>query len=77
MNPFVFVVLGAILLVLLYLAHTTLRVVQPYERGIISVLGRLSGAKGRGLLPIPHTRNVNLRLTPNHLSDDTSDTFFL
>ncbi len=76
MNPFAFVILGAILLVLLFLARAALRMVQPYARRIISVLGRWHSAQGRGLLLVfpflSRTRNVDLRL-----SGDPSDTFFL
>ena len=43
MSPLLFVVLGAIVLLL----------VQQYERGVIFVLGRLTGAKGPGLFLVP------------------------
>jgi regulator of protease activity HflC (stomatin/prohibitin superfamily) len=53
MSPFLFVVLGAIVLLLVILALSAIRVVQQYERGVIFVLGRLTGAKGPGLFLVP------------------------
>ena len=53
MSPFFFVVLGAIVLLLVILALSAIRVVQQYERGVIFVLGRLTGAKGPGLFLVP------------------------
>ena len=53
MNLLVIIVLGAIVLVLVFLALSAIRVVQQYERGIIFVLGRLIGAKGPGLFLVP------------------------
>jgi regulator of protease activity HflC (stomatin/prohibitin superfamily) len=49
----VFSVLGAIVLLLVFLALSAMRVVQQYERGVIFVLGRLTGAKGPGLFLVP------------------------
>lgn len=48
-----FQVLGIIVLVLVIVALSAIRVVQQYERGVIFVLGRLTGAKGPGLFLIP------------------------
>ena len=48
-----FLVLGIIVLVLVIVALSAIRVVQQYERGVIFVLGRLTGAKGPGLFLIP------------------------
>ena len=53
MNLFVFFLLGAVVLVLIILALSAIRVVQQYERGVIFVLGRLTGAKGPGLFLVP------------------------
>src|SRR5579864_7370577 len=53
MNLLVLFVLGAIVLVLLFLTLSAIRVVQQYERGVIFVLGRLTGAKGPGLFLVP------------------------
>jgi regulator of protease activity HflC (stomatin/prohibitin superfamily) len=53
MSPFVFLALGAIVLLLLIVALSAIRVVQQYERGVIFVLGRLIGAKGPGLFLVP------------------------
>jgi len=46
-------VLGAIVLLLVFLVLSAIRVVQQYERGVIFVLGRLIGAKGPGLFLVP------------------------
>ena len=43
------VVIGALVLLLVIGALSAIRVVQQYERGVIFVLGRLTGAKGPGL----------------------------
>ena len=53
MNSVVLVILGALVLVLVILALSAIRVVQQYERGVIFVLGRLTGAKGPGLFLVP------------------------
>ena len=66
MNLPVLFVLGAIFLLLVFLALAAIRVVQQYERGVIFVLGRLSGAKGPGLFLVPplisHMSKVDLRI---------------
>lgn len=53
MSTFLLTGLGAIVLVLAFLAFSAMRVVQQYERGVIFVLGRLTGAKGPGLFLVP------------------------
>ena len=53
MNPLVFIIPTAIVLVLVFFALSALRIVQQYERGVIFVLGRLIGAKGPGLFVVP------------------------
>jgi len=53
MSTLILSVLGAIVLVLVFLALSAMRVVQQYERGVIFVLGRLTGAKGPGLFLVP------------------------
>src|SRR6202140_1339502 len=53
MNSVVLVIIGALVLVLVFLALSAIRVVQQYERGVIFVLGRLIGAKGPGLFLVP------------------------
>ncbi len=53
MNLLVLFVVGVVVLVLVILALTAIRVVQQYERGVIFVLGRLTGAKGPGLFLVP------------------------
>ena len=42
-----------VVVVLLLLLFSTIRVVQQYERGVIFILGRLSGAKGPGVFFVP------------------------
>jgi regulator of protease activity HflC (stomatin/prohibitin superfamily) len=53
MDPIVSIVIGAIVLVLVIFALSGLRVVQQYERGVIFILGRLTGAKGPGVFWVP------------------------
>ena len=53
MDPIVLIVIGAIVLVLVFFALSGLRVVQQYERGVIFILGRLTGAQGPGLFWVP------------------------
>jgi regulator of protease activity HflC (stomatin/prohibitin superfamily) len=53
MSTLVLSVLGAIVLLFVFLALSAIRVVQQYERGVIFVLGRLIGAKGPGLFLVP------------------------
>src|SRR5207253_6363418 len=53
MDPTLLIVIGAIVLILVIFALSGLRVVQQYERGVIFILGRLTGAKGPGLFWIP------------------------
>ena len=53
MNSAVLVVIGVLVFILVILALSAIRVVQQYERGVIFVLGRLTGAKGTGLFLVP------------------------
>jgi regulator of protease activity HflC (stomatin/prohibitin superfamily) len=66
MSTFLLTGLGAIVLVLVFLAFSAMRVVQQYERGVIFVLGRLTGAKGPGLFLVPpfisRMNKVDLRI---------------
>src|SRR5256886_6223222 len=66
MSPLGLIVLGALVLVLVFLALSAIRIVQQYERGVIFVLGRLIGAKGPGLFLVPpfisHMMKVDLRI---------------
>jgi regulator of protease activity HflC (stomatin/prohibitin superfamily) len=59
-------IIGAIVALLIWLALSAMRVVQQYERGVIFVLGRLTGAKGPGLFLVPplisRVRKVDLRI---------------
>lgn len=56
--------IGLIVLVVVLLALSGFRIVQQYERGIIFILGRLSGARGPGLFWVPPfiTRMVKVDL---------------
>src|SRR2546426_11460433 len=53
MDPIVVIVIAAIVLVLVIFALSGLRVVQQYERGVIFILGRLTGAQGPGVFWVP------------------------
>jgi len=53
MNPIVATVISAIVIIVLFLALSAIRIVQQYERGVIFVLGRLTGAKGPGVFLVP------------------------
>src|SRR5450432_1415263 len=60
----VWAVIGVVVLVLILLLLSAIRIVQQYERGVIFVLGRLTGAKGPGLFLVPPfiTRMVKVDL---------------
>ena len=66
MYSFLWPVLGVLVLLVVFLALSTIRVVQQYERGVVFVLGRLIGAKGPGLFLVPplvsRMRTVDLRI---------------
>jgi len=64
MDPTLFIVLGAILIVLILLLLSAVRIVQQYERGVIFILGKNRGAKGPGLFLVPPfiTRMVKVDL---------------
>ncbi len=53
MDPIVSILIGAIVVILALMALSGLRVVQQYERGVIFILGRFTGAKGPGLFWVP------------------------
>lgn len=53
MGPIVLAVVGVIILIIIFLALSGIRIVQQYERGVIFILGRLTGAKGPGIFWIP------------------------
>src|SRR5579859_2666704 len=53
MEIFLLFLLIVIILVLIMLTISGLRVVQQYERGVIFILGRLTGAKGPGVFWVP------------------------
>jgi len=42
-----------VVIVILMLVFSAIRVVQQYERGVIFVLGKLTGAKGPGIFLVP------------------------
>src|SRR5947199_3605431 len=64
MDPILLTVIGAIVLILVIFALSGLRVVQQYERGVIFILGRLTGAQGPGVFWVPPiiTRMVKVDL---------------
>jgi regulator of protease activity HflC (stomatin/prohibitin superfamily) len=53
MNSLIWSILGVIVFILIIAAFSAIRIVQQYERGVIFVLGRLTGAKGPGLFLVP------------------------
>ena len=53
MDPIVATVVSVIVIIALFLALSAIRIVQQYERGVIFVLGRLTGAKGPGVFLVP------------------------
>ena len=53
MDPIVATVISVIVIIVLFLALSAIRIVQQYERGVIFVLGRLTGAKGPGVFLVP------------------------
>jgi len=53
MNQALIVLVVIFLILLVVLAFDSIRVVQQYERGVIFILGRLSGARGPGLFLVP------------------------
>ena len=53
MNSIIAGVIGVVVLFALFLVLSSVRVVQQYERGVIFVLGRLTGAKGPGIFMVP------------------------
>jgi regulator of protease activity HflC (stomatin/prohibitin superfamily) len=65
-NLLVLFVLVVLVLLIVLLVLSAFRVVQQYERGVVFVLGRLSGAKGPGLFVVPplvsHVVKVDLRI---------------
>ena len=53
MGPIIAGVIGVVVLIVLFVLLSSIRVVQQYERGVIFVLGRLTGAKGPGIFLVP------------------------
>jgi len=64
MDGLIYSTLVVLIIILLFLALSGIRVVQEYERGVIFILGRLTGAKGPGLFWVPPiiTRMVKVDL---------------
>jgi regulator of protease activity HflC (stomatin/prohibitin superfamily) len=64
MAGLVWTLIGFIVIILVFLALSGIRIVQQYERGVIFILGRLTGAKGPGLFWVPPiiTRMVKVDL---------------
>jgi regulator of protease activity HflC (stomatin/prohibitin superfamily) len=53
MGSLLLALFGVIILILVFLALSGIRIVQQYERGVIFILGRLTGAKGPGVFWVP------------------------
>jgi len=53
MDPLLSTLSILLLLVVIFFGFAGIRVVQQYERGVIFILGRLTGAKGPGLFWVP------------------------
>jgi regulator of protease activity HflC (stomatin/prohibitin superfamily) len=53
MDPTTIAIIIAVVLVVIFLFFSSIRVVQQYERGVIFVLGTLTGAKGPGVFFVP------------------------
>jgi len=47
------IIVALVVIILLMLITSAIRVVQQYERGVIFVLGKLTGAKGPGIFLVP------------------------
>src|SRR5947199_9712466 len=47
------IIVALVVIIVLMLLSSAIRVVQQYERGVIFVLGKLTGAKGPGILLVP------------------------
>src|SRR5215467_8568011 len=47
------IIIALVVIVVLMVLFSAIRVVQQYERGVIFVLGKLSGAKGPGIFLVP------------------------
>lgn len=52
-STILFTIIGVIVVILILFALSGLRVVQQYERGVIFILGRLTGAQGPGVFWVP------------------------
>jgi regulator of protease activity HflC (stomatin/prohibitin superfamily) len=53
MDPIAIAVIVVLVIIALMLFFSSVRVVQQYERGVIFVLGKLTGAKGPGIFFVP------------------------
>src|SRR5258708_15773283 len=53
MDTVVLIVVVIVVVIVLMVLFSAIRVVQQYERGVIFVLGRLTGAKGPGIFLVP------------------------
>src|SRR5436309_7468371 len=47
------IIVALVIIIVLMLLSSAIRVVQQYERGVIFVLGKLTGAKGPGIFLVP------------------------
>ncbi len=64
MSPVTIFLIVVVILILLFIVFPGIRVVQQYERGVIFILGRLTGAQGPGIFWVPPviTRMVKVDL---------------
>ena len=54
MDPIIWLIVGVVIVIIAFmLFFSSVRVVQEYERGVIFVLGKLTGAKGPGIFFVP------------------------
>ncbi len=58
------IIVAFVVIILLMILFSAIRVVQQYERGVIFVLGKLTGAKGPGIFLVPpfFTRMIKVDL---------------
>src|SRR5579885_3248232 len=53
MDPLILALIGVIVLIVIFFGLSGIRIVQQYERGVIFILGNLTGAKGPGVFWVP------------------------
>jgi regulator of protease activity HflC (stomatin/prohibitin superfamily) len=53
MDPIVWTLIAFVVLIIIFFLLSGIRIVQQYERGVIFILGNLTGAKGPGVFWVP------------------------